>query len=791
MVILCVALVSTAGAQQSNQGPTTWAVAIGISKYQKLPGGQQLQFADHDASLFVEVIQKRGVNPQNVKLLTGADATAAAIKSAIGNWLAKSASPMDTVLIFFSGHGLIEREFGESYLLGYDSDPKDPYGTALSISDLTQAISRRVRSGRVLLIADAMRKDFFDPDTDANSSKEFQQAFDQLTSSRSGIFAILGSGAGEFSREGQRWAGHGVFAKHLADVIMDGTGTNGDLAIATDRLFALLKGRVADDTTGKQHPWRSGGVSSIEVARTGGAAPTRVTPVTEPVRNAIESPVTPPRVTDERRTSDSRSQRAQAAPSVVVELPPATSAERQNATQSTNPPRVVERQTESKTTPSSSAINANRPTQLEPSVTNPTKPEPTAISAGVNKSDPVDRTVKNKNLDQPVTVARVSESPSPTGITPKNDTSARGPERSSPINNTTNSGVTSASSSARPAARQPMPPRTESVKAQPPSSTGPNDLARAEINAGEPGAAPRPVNNPPGAVVIASDRVTSAPETASASVPVSRPDAAPSPTVLQLEAAIASRSLIEPRNSSAWDLYQRMLSEPAGAADAARLKTVLAQALVAEGRTITSGDLRIDNVSDKVDDFKRAGQMFARARSLTGDNAEIGVLEKLSAAGALISLQFYDEAERALAPLQATKLAAIENAMGLVYHGKLDGFRAERAFKRAIEMDPKWSTPHYNLGLLYRSQQNQAALNEFEAAASADPSNVILITALGDEYFSRQQWKQAADSFRKAIALKPTDDNLHTKLGHALYSQGSQEEANREYQKAQELRRRQ
>jgi len=299
------------------------------------------------------------------------------------------------------------------------------------------------------------------------------------------------------------------------------------------------------------------------------------------------------------------------------------------------------------------------------------------------------------------------------------------------------------------------------------------------------------VNNPPGAVVIASDRVTSAPETASASVPVSRPDAAPSPTVLQLEAAIASRSLIEPRNSSAWDLYQRMLSEPAGAADAARLKTVLAQALVAEGRTITSGDLRIDNVSDKVDDFKRAGQMFARARSLTGDNAEIGVLEKLSAAGALISLQFYDEAERALAPLQATKLAAIENAMGLVYHGKLDGFRAERAFKRASEMDPKWSTPHYNLGLLYRSQQNQASLNEFEAAASADPSNVILITALGDEYFSRQQWKQAVDAFRKAVALKPTDDNLHTKLGHALYSQGSQEEANREYQKAQELRRRQ
>jgi tetratricopeptide (TPR) repeat protein len=152
-------------------------------------------------------------------------------------------------------------------------------------------------------------------------------------------------------------------------------------------------------------------------------------------------------------------------------------------------------------------------------------------------------------------------------------------------------------------------------------------------------------------------------------------------------------------------------------------------------------------------------------------------------------LQFYDEAERALAPLQTAKLAAVENALGLVHQGKLDTWRAERAFKRACEIDPKWAAPHYNLALLYRSQQNQAALGEFEAAASNDQSNVNLLVALGDEYFARQQWKQAGDAFRKAAALKPSDDNLYTKLGHALYSQGLHDEANREYQKAQELRR--
>src|SRR2546425_2947866 len=135
LAILCVLLSTAAFAQQREQGSKTWAVVIGISKYQKLPGGQQLQFADRDATLFAETVEKKGVSPQNVRLLTSAEATTAAVKSAIGNWLARSASESDTVLIFFSGHGMVEREFGEAYLLGYDSDPKDPYATALSVTE--------------------------------------------------------------------------------------------------------------------------------------------------------------------------------------------------------------------------------------------------------------------------------------------------------------------------------------------------------------------------------------------------------------------------------------------------------------------------------------------------------------------------------------------------------------------------------------------------------------------------------------------------------------------------------
>src|SRR6185295_7809726 len=188
--------------------------------------------------------------------------------SALGTWLARSVSESDTVIFYFSGHGIFEREFGEAYLFGYDSDAKDPFGTGLALSELRRALGNRIRAGRVLVLVDAVRRDFFDPETEAGSSKSFVQAFEQLTAARRGLSAIIASGPGEFSREGQRWAGHGVFTKHLADVLSESHDRNGDGALTADELFEVLAARVSDDTSGKQHLWKTGAaLDQLAIAR--------------------------------------------------------------------------------------------------------------------------------------------------------------------------------------------------------------------------------------------------------------------------------------------------------------------------------------------------------------------------------------------------------------------------------------------------------------------------------------------------------------------------------------------
>jgi tetratricopeptide (TPR) repeat protein/uncharacterized caspase-like protein len=741
LLILVIGLATAAGAQQPAQ-KKTWALIVGVSKYQKLPGGQQLQFADRDAASVAEALEKRGVSPLNVRLLIGAEATTAAIKSAIGNWLAKSASESDTVIIFFSGHGFFERDFGESYLLGYDSDPKDAYGSALSVSEIGQALGHRVRSDHVLLIADALRRDFFDPESDPGSAKSFERAIDQLTSSRPGLSAIVASGPGEFSREGQRWGGHGAFTRHFVDALIEGVDRNGDGTITADELFDSLTSRLGEDTSNKQHPWRSGSalaqISIAHVERQSAASTTEVR--SEPLAKTASTNVTARAKSEEPKKP--------------------------------NGPRNEVGQNTASSKPADARIDA-----ANSSTTRKVEPTPVAVEKIAAERKVESRAVGagEKNVDP----TSPGASAKPTGAVP----AAKPGAGSHSVSGSTEPPP------ALPSTSQPKhPPGTETISSRQPASAP--DLGRTEVAVAKIPPAPKPAVNPPSPVMISPEPVTGQPEVI-ATVPSTRVETAPSPLVLQVEAAIASRNLIEPKNNCAWDFYQQLASDPGAAPDLARLKPKLAQALAAQGRSIVGGDVRSDNISEKVDDFRRAGQLLSRARSLAPENSEAIALEKLSAAEALISLQFFDEAGRALLQLQSAKLAAVENAFGLVYQGTLDTWQAERAFKKAIELDSKWAAPHYNLALLYRSQQNQMSLAELEAAAALDQNNVTIAAALGEEYFTRQQWKQAADAFRRAVALKPSDDTLHTKLGHALYSQGLQGEANREYQKARELRGRQ
>jgi len=161
--------------------------------------------------------------------------------------------------------------------------------------------------------------------------------------------------------------------------------------------------------------------------------------------------------------------------------------------------------------------------------------------------------------------------------------------------------------------------------------------------------------------------------------------------------ALDQGNLVTPAGSNAWDLYQKLSVVEPPAKEMPQLKSRLMEGLLVRSKAIVLGDVRTDNISSNVDELKMAGQMLTRLQRLQPDNPEISKLQKLSAAEALVSLQFYDEAAKALELIRTPPAGAVENALGLTALGQLSDFEAERHFKRAIELEPNWAAPHYNL----------------------------------------------------------------------------------------------
>ena len=91
----------------------------------------------------------------HIRLLTDAGATSTAIQEGLA-WLRAQASvdPEATVVIYYSGHGWLDRATGRYYLIPHDIEPYDIAGSALGAEAFTEAI-RQIPAQRLLVFVDS------------------------------------------------------------------------------------------------------------------------------------------------------------------------------------------------------------------------------------------------------------------------------------------------------------------------------------------------------------------------------------------------------------------------------------------------------------------------------------------------------------------------------------------------------------------------------------------------------------------------------------------------------------
>jgi tetratricopeptide (TPR) repeat protein len=231
----------------------TFALLVGISKYQKLPQDLQLQFADADAKTFAQHLAsaRGGAIPMDqMTVLNNENATTAALRNAFQTLLKNRAGKKDTIFILIAAHGTIDGK--GAYILTYDSDPQDLSATALPIAEIQSLVDDELsKVGRVVLMADIARAAAIGNLKTANVGS----AVEKLGEAQGEMLGLMAARPREISLEGTQYGGgHGAFTYALVKGLQGLGDNNDDRFVSAGELTDYVRENVPKLTGNKQHP---------------------------------------------------------------------------------------------------------------------------------------------------------------------------------------------------------------------------------------------------------------------------------------------------------------------------------------------------------------------------------------------------------------------------------------------------------------------------------------------------------------------------------------------------------
>lgn len=267
-ILLMVSLAAGARAEATGR---KWAVVIGINRYEN-PGITPLRYAEADARTLADALVKYGgFQEKDVFVLTtdrsGYEFPTRTNVAFRFDFLIKNMGPNDTLLVYFSGHG-VEIE-GQSFLLTAEADSRSLLTlqqSALEAHDLFTWLSA-TKAARTLLVVDACRNDPMAGKGDADNALSDAMAKDlTLVAAREpgpkaevipASATFFACSAGQRSYE---WndKGHGFFTYYLVQGLQ-GEAAGPDGRITLQSLTGYVQREVADASNRwimqKQVPW--------------------------------------------------------------------------------------------------------------------------------------------------------------------------------------------------------------------------------------------------------------------------------------------------------------------------------------------------------------------------------------------------------------------------------------------------------------------------------------------------------------------------------------------------------
>jgi uncharacterized caspase-like protein len=231
----------------------TFALVVGISKYQKLPQDLWLQYPEADAQALREHLASgRGgsVPADQMVLLTNEQATTATIRNAFQTFVKTRPGKDDTVFILIAGHGTVDNS--GAYILTYDSDPENLAATALPMAELHSLVEEELsRVGHVILLADVCRA----ATIAGQKTTSLGSIVEKIGEAPGEMLGLMAARPKELSMEGPEFGGgHGAFTYSVLKGLEGAADSDHDGFVSAGELIDFVSTDVPGMTRNKQHP---------------------------------------------------------------------------------------------------------------------------------------------------------------------------------------------------------------------------------------------------------------------------------------------------------------------------------------------------------------------------------------------------------------------------------------------------------------------------------------------------------------------------------------------------------
>lgn len=236
----------------SLQAADSFALAVGISQYQKLPQDLWLQYPDADAKSLAQFLASPrggGISPERMLVLTNEQATTSALRDAFHTFL-KRPGKDDTVYIFIAGHGTVDSR--GAYILTYDSDPENLSATALPMSEIHSLVEQELtQAGHVVFLADVCRA----ASIAGQKTTAIGAVVEKLGETPGEMLGLMAARPTELSLEGPEFGGgHGAFTYSVLRGLDGAADRNHDGFVTAGELIDFVSTDVPRLTRNKQHP---------------------------------------------------------------------------------------------------------------------------------------------------------------------------------------------------------------------------------------------------------------------------------------------------------------------------------------------------------------------------------------------------------------------------------------------------------------------------------------------------------------------------------------------------------